>query len=204
MSLLLTLACAMELKSQSAATAASPAHLEACNKGRDQMLAHTDIAERRRGMSMMLQARCTSIAVGALSEAWRRVGADDVVMLASITSRLADRRLIDTLANVAADPLMPTHTRLNALGTLVAYADPSAFVDFRPGVRPDSVRIGVVSHTSQRAGEYPLTDADRRSIPDGLERIARASADRSLASSASSLASQLRSRLRVRDSLRVQ
>lgn len=150
--------------------------------------------ERQTSIGMMVQRRCRAQAVAGLSRAWRAAFPEDVGVLATATSRIADRRLADTLEAVALADGLPRTVRLRALGVLVSYADPSAAVMFGDGSSPDPVRIGTRSHSSQQPGVWPLGDADRRGIVERLHRIATESPDTSVRAVASALAHQLAAR----------
>ncbi len=120
---------------------------------------------------------CGDEGVGLLSDYWSQPGSDPEVSaaLASVSSRLNDRRLYQAARSVLLDSGKPESVRLDALSVMVSGYDPTLAVAFPAPTKPMQstyVSLGHTSHANQKEGRQPVRGYAREDLPKVLARLA--------------------------------
>jgi hypothetical protein len=148
---------------------------------------------------------CGNDGVELLADYWRQPGNDNEVVatLASVSSRLNDRRLYDPARAVLLNTSQPEATRLSALSVLVVGYDPSLAITFpTPTVpmRSTYVALGYTSHSNQQQGSRPVKGYAKNDLPGVLKGLAASEQNERVRK----VAQELGPLLVTRDSLRAQ
>jgi hypothetical protein len=170
-----------------------------CTRYAAEVARPTSKAARDTALAMMTPSRCRAQAVAALTAAWYAATVADI-RLSDVTIALGDRRLLELMNDIALDGSRPTAVRLQALGVLVAYADPTARLFFR-GLTPPyarNVAILTVADTRQERGDFPIEAADRAGIVERFEPLTIYGGDSVLRAVVTSMHAQLRERMASR------
>ena len=176
--------------------AGSAVQRRGCARYAAQVVRPTSRAARDMALAMMTPSRCPAEAVPALTAAWYAATLADL-RLSDATIALGDRRLLELMNDIALDGSRSHALRLQALGVLVAYADPTARVFFR-GLTPPyarNVAILTVADTPQEPGDLPLEAVDRAGIVERFEPLTSYGSDSVLRAVVTSMHAQLRARM---------